>query len=68
MPARVVVIHKPEFAGRLVSALRLAGYDVVAFTDPIESMGYDCGAELLITRVAYPPSLSLWCGFSVEGP
>jgi hypothetical protein len=21
-------------------------------------MGYDCGAELLITRVAYPPSLS----------
>jgi DNA-binding NtrC family response regulator len=62
MPARVVVIHdEPEFAGRLVSALRLAGYDVAAFTDPIETWDVIANvqrAHLLITRVAHPPSRS----------
>ena len=62
MPARVVVVHdEPEFAGRLVSALRSAGHDVTAFTAPLAT--WDVVTDLqrvdvLITRVVYPPGQS----------
>jgi CheY-like chemotaxis protein len=39
VPARVVVVHdEPIFSKRTVDALRLAGYEVAAFTDPMAAL------------------------------
>jgi DNA-binding NtrC family response regulator len=59
VPARIVVVHdEPEFCQRTVEALRLAGYEVAAFTDPmtaLEALKDAQRVEVLITRVRFPP-------------
>lgn len=58
MPARIVVVHdEHEFIGDAVSALRLAGHDVVAFSNSIVALNsFDSPehVELLITRIRFP--------------
>lgn len=58
MPARIVVVHdEQEFIGDAVSALSLAGHDVVAFSNSIVALNsFDNPArvELLITRIRFP--------------
>jgi DNA-binding NtrC family response regulator len=62
MPARIVVVHDdPEFAGRLVSALRSTGHDVAAFADPIAAWDVveePRPIEVLVTGVQFPPGRS----------
>jgi DNA-binding NtrC family response regulator len=59
MPARIVIVHdEPDFADPLTAALRLAGHDVVTFTDP--TAGWDAldearRVEVLVTRVDFSP-------------
>ena len=59
MPARVVVVHdEPKFSKQTVDALRLVGYEVAAFTDPMAALDALENAqrvEVLITRVRFPP-------------
>jgi DNA-binding NtrC family response regulator len=58
MPARVVIVHDdPAFLDPAVAALRLAGYDVAAFSDSmaaISALEAIEKTELLITRVHFP--------------
>ena len=58
MSANVVIVHdEPVFSLRVVTALRHAGFDVVAFADPIDALN-DIQAgqpvDVLITRVTFP--------------
>jgi DNA-binding NtrC family response regulator len=59
VPARVVVVHdEPKFSKQTVDALRLVGYEVAAFTDPMAALDALENAqrvEVLITRVRFPP-------------
>jgi DNA-binding NtrC family response regulator len=57
-PALVVVVHdEPKFSKQTVEALRLAGYEVAAFIDPMAALDALENAqrvEVLITRVRFP--------------
>src|SRR5690349_1442166 len=57
MPARVVIVHDtPEFLTELVAAVRLAGYDVTAFADPmiaLNDLDADHHVDVLITRIQF---------------
>jgi DNA-binding NtrC family response regulator len=57
MPATVVVVHdEPEFFDQLTGALSLAGYDVVAFVDPmtaLDALDASLLIEVLVTRVRF---------------
>jgi DNA-binding NtrC family response regulator len=59
MPARVVVVHdEPGFVDELMAALKLAGHQVVAFTDPLaawDALAAPRQTEVLITRARFPP-------------
>jgi DNA-binding NtrC family response regulator len=59
MPARVVLVHdEQEFLEEAETAIRSAGYDVVAFSGSMAAISAfeDARvAELLITRVRFPP-------------
>jgi DNA-binding NtrC family response regulator len=59
VPARVVVVHdETDFSDRAVTALGFAGYDVVAFADPMAALNALDTAErveVLITRVEFEP-------------
>jgi DNA-binding NtrC family response regulator len=59
VPARVVVVHdEPKVSKQTVDALRLVGYEVAAFTDPMAALDALENAqrvEVLITRVRFPP-------------
>jgi DNA-binding NtrC family response regulator len=58
MPGLVVVVHSNEgFAQEAARALRHAGYQVAAFSDPMQALDALDSSEtvdLLITRVNYP--------------
>jgi DNA-binding NtrC family response regulator len=58
VPALVVVVHdEPKFSKQTVEALRLAGYEVAAFIDPMAALDALENAqrvEVLITRVRFP--------------
>jgi hypothetical protein len=72
MPARIAVIHdQPEFADRLVSALRLAGHDAAEITETVATWRVIADlqrVELLITRVAYPPGRSDGVALAMKVP
>jgi DNA-binding NtrC family response regulator len=59
VPARLVVVHDdPGFSQQAVDALRLAGYEVAAFTDPmaaLDALKNALRVEVLITCVQFPP-------------
>ena len=59
MPAPVVFVHDdPTFTEACATALRVEGYDVAAFTDPmlaLDELDTASTVDLLITRVAYAP-------------
>jgi len=56
MAAHTVIVHdEPAFLHGAAGALRLAGYDVAAFTDPMDALAWleADRTELLITRVRF---------------
>jgi DNA-binding NtrC family response regulator len=59
MPGRVVVVHEePEFNDQTSAALRRAGYEVVAFLDPVAAMSALEPLQhtaLLATRMRFAP-------------
>ena len=59
MPARIVVVHDDrDFLGSMITALQIAGYDVVGFADTMSALTaleHASQLELLITRVEYEP-------------
>ncbi|MGC1412628.1 MAG: hypothetical protein WA864_27230 [Acetobacteraceae bacterium] len=58
MPARIVIAHDDtEFVDNTVTALRAAGYDVLAFADSMSALAaleVSKRVEVLITRVLFP--------------
>jgi DNA-binding NtrC family response regulator len=59
MPARIVVVHDdPAFVDEATAALRISGYDVAGFTDPMIALNALEAAEkveVLVTRVRFAP-------------
>jgi DNA-binding NtrC family response regulator len=58
LSAHIAIVHdEPAFLDRATVALRHAGFDVVAFTDPIEALnGIEAGQriDVLVTRATFP--------------
>ena len=58
MPGDVAIVHDdPVFLARASAALRRAGFDVVAFSDPIvalDGIEADQPIHALVTRVTFP--------------
>jgi DNA-binding response OmpR family regulator len=56
---RIVLVHDdPEFGIQLTAALTMAGYLVMAFTDPmlaLDRLDADPHVKMLITRAQFPP-------------
>lgn len=59
MPARVMIVHDdPTFIAMAIAALKLAGQDAIAFTDPMAALDALDAAktvEILVTRVIFGP-------------
>src|ERR1700759_2524669 len=59
MPARIVVVHDDaEFLDQVVAALRLAGYDVASFIDPLDALRRLEAAqtvEVLLPKIRFKP-------------
>ena len=59
MPAQLVLVHDdPAFTDQCANALRNAGYEVAAFTDPmlaLDALDAARTVELLITRIVFTP-------------
>jgi DNA-binding NtrC family response regulator len=58
LSASIVIVHdEPVFLDQATAALRHAGFDVVAFADPIDALnGIEAGQPIdaLVTRVTFP--------------
>jgi DNA-binding NtrC family response regulator len=62
MPARIVLVHDEQgYIDELATALRQAGHQVAAFTDPLaawDALKAAQQVEVLVTRVRFRPGAS----------